>query len=286
LTDAELGFHRATDLEDALAAISEEGAMLVAGATSVGVLLKNRLIEPERLVWIGALSELGEITLDDEGALHLGATATIRELHRSPLVAAHAPVLATAARNIGNPRVRAIATVGGAIVHGDPRQDLPPVLLALRATAVAQRSGSRREIDLASFYLGFMDVELGEDELVTEVVVASRVGWADVYSRFTPGSDDDYPTVGVAASLRREADGTISDAVLALGGVDAAAIVVPGAATAVIGTSGAPSDLGAAAEAAMAACSPGDDARGSAHYKRAMVGVWTKRTLAACLAQS
>ncbi len=42
-------------------------------------------------------------------------------------------MLAAAAAQVGNPRVRAVATLGGAIAHADPRQDLPPVLLALGA---------------------------------------------------------------------------------------------------------------------------------------------------------
>ncbi|MBO0894243.1 MAG: hypothetical protein J2O39_07680, partial [Acidimicrobiales bacterium] len=41
--------------------------------------------------------------------------------------------------------------------------------------------------------------------------------------------------------------------------------------------------LGAAAEAAQAAVRPTDDQRGSAAYKRAMAGVFTKRVLESCL---
>lgn len=283
MTDAEIEFVTPASLSDVFAALRSPGGMLVGGGTSVALLLKNRLIEPEQLIWIGALSELSGISQSDDGAIHLGATTTLREIVRSSLLQDAVPVLPEAAGKVGNPRVRSVATLGGAVVHADPRQDLPPVLLSLRARLSVQGPSGDREIGLDELYLGFMEVSLAEDEILTKVTVPSRVGWSDAYSPFTPGSEDDYPTVGVAASVKRGADGRIEDAEIALGGVDASAILVSGAAAVLRGTNGSGSDLSAAAAIAADACNPGDDQRGSATYKRAMVGVWTRRTLATCL---
>jgi aerobic carbon-monoxide dehydrogenase medium subunit len=257
--------------------------MLLGGGTSIGILLKNRLIEPEQLVWVGALEELSGISLEADGSIRLGSAATLRELVRSELLAGAVPVLPDAAGRIGNPRVRAVATVGGALVHGDPRQDLPPVLLALRSRVnIAALSGTRT-IRLDGFYQSFMEVALGEDEAITDVVVPARSGWRDRYSRFTPGSEDDYPTVGVAVSLRVADSGVIEDAEIALGGVDSRPILATEAAGSLIGTTGRGAALDQAARAAAANCDPSDDSRGSAGYKRKMVDVWVRRTVTACL---
>lgn len=280
---AELGFVKPGTLEEALAALARPGSMLLGGGTSIGILLKNRLIEPEQLVWVGALPELSGIALDEDGAIRIGATATLHELARSELLAGAVPVLADAAGRIGNPRVRAVATVGGALVHGDPRQDLPPVLLALRAAVGIAAKDGTRTIGLDGFYHGFMEVALGENEVVTHVVVPARGGWRDRYSRFTPGSEDDYPTVGVAVSLRVDDGGLIDDAEIALGGVDSRPILATEAARSLIGTTGAGAVLEEAGRKAAAHCEPTDDARGSADYKRKMVDVWVRRTVTACL---
>ena len=283
MTVAELGFVKPATLDEALAALARPGSLLLGGGTSIGILLKNGLIEPERLVWVGALAELAGISLDEDGSIRIGATATLRELARSELLAGALPVVSDAAGRIGNPRVRAVATLGGALVHGDPRQDLPPVLLALRAQATVAGAAGSRIIGLDGFYRGFMEVALGENELITDVVVPARSGWRDRYSRFTPGSEDDYPTVGVAVSLRVGDGGVIEDAEIALGGVDSRPILATESARSLIGTRGAGASLEEAARRASAQCEPSDDARGSADYKRKMVGVWVRRTVTAAL---
>ena len=40
-------------------------------------------------------------------------------------------------RTLSNVRVRNVATVGGALAHGDPHMDLPPVLIALGASVTS-----------------------------------------------------------------------------------------------------------------------------------------------------
>lgn len=280
---AELGFVKPGSLDEALAALARPGSMLLGGGTSIGILLKNRLIEPEQLVWVGAVAELSGISVEGDGTIRIGATTTLRELARSALLLGAVPVLADAAGRIGNPRVRAVGTVGGALVHGDPRQDLPPVLLALRSRASIAALSGTRTIGLDGFYLDFMEVALGEGEVVTDVLVPARSGWRDRYSRFTPGSEDDYPTVGVAVSLRLGDGGVIEDAEIALGGVDSRPILAAEAARSLIGTRGGGAEVEEAARHAAAHCNPSDDARGSADYKRKMVGVWVRRTVTACL---
>jgi carbon-monoxide dehydrogenase medium subunit len=271
-----------TTLPEALTALEEEGAMVVAGGTSVGVLLKNRLVEPTSLVFLGHVPGLTGVSAEEDGSLRIGAMTTLHDLAREPSVREAADVVAKAASLVGNPRVRSIATIGGAIVHGDPRQDLPPVLLALRATVAVLGPRGARKIPMEEFLVGFMESALEEDELVTEVVLPPRHHRRSAYSRFTPNSEDDYPTVGVAASLWLSSEGTVEDVVLALGGVDTHAITVPGAADLLRGRTLDEPAMEEVARAASAAARPTDDNRGSEDYKRAMIEVWTKRALRQC----
>ena len=73
---------------------------------------------------------------------HRRDDARSRALERSAEVRKHAPVITRTMRTLSNVRVRNVATVGGALAHGDPHMDLPPVLMALGAHA-RRSSGPR-----------------------------------------------------------------------------------------------------------------------------------------------
>jgi carbon-monoxide dehydrogenase medium subunit len=280
-------FVRPGSLEEALSELADPGAMALGGGTSVVMFLKNGMIQPDKLVFVGGLGALSGVTRGPAGDIRLGGTTTLRDLARSPVVGEAAPALATAASQVGNPRVRAVATVGGALAHADPRQDLPPVLLALDASATVAGRGSERNVPLAEFFRGFMETAVREDELITEVVIPPAGQQRhSVYARFTPASEDDYPTVGVAVSVGVAPDGTVQTARVALGGVADTPILVPEANGLLAGGRPGDADVRAVAEAAEAACRPTSDRRGSTSYKKAMAVVWTRRAVLACLEQA
>lgn len=287
MSAAELTFKTPETLSEALAELAADDSIAVAGGTSVALLLKNQLVDPAKLVWLGKIAELQGISLTPEGDLRVGACTTLRELTRSPVVREQVPVLREAASYVGNPRVRAVATVGGALAHADPRQDVPPVLLALGATAHVIGPGGRREVPMREFVTGWMETALSEGELVAEVRIPLPPRRKAAYARFTPGSSDDYPTVAVAARIDFRPDGGVEAAAVAVGGVADRPLLVPDTDTLLAGeragtAAGAgpgPAEIAAVADAAAAAARPSDDNRGPAQYKKAMTGVWTRRVL-------
>lgn len=279
---ADLAFCAPETLDAALRELGESSDVIaMGGGTSVGMLLKNDLIAPRKIVWLARIRELRQLTAGP-GQLTLGATVTIREIAQSAVIRRQFPALAYAAGRVGNPRVRAVATVGGALAHSDARQDLPPVLYVLNALVRIQGPRGTRDVPVASFHRGFMETVLAEDELVTHVVIPVVPGQRAAYARFTPGSRDDYPTVSAAASVLRDGDGRVASAALALGGVGQTPLLVP-AASALAGTVPGSPDVAAVAEAAEATAEPYQDQRGSVRYKKAMAREWAGRALRACL---
>jgi carbon-monoxide dehydrogenase medium subunit len=243
-------------------------------------MLKRELAAAGRVVWLGRIAELRGIRGDDQGGLVIGATTTVAEIAASDQVRRLHPSLAVAAGQVGNPRVRAVATVGGALAHADPRQDLPPVLLALEAQVTVQGPRGGRSLPLDGFFRSLMETALEAGELLTEVTIPPPApGQREVYLRFTPASKDDYPTVGVAARAALDGSGAVAALALALGGVASRPITVPDAASCLLGRRPDPAAIAEAAAAAERACDPVDDQRGSAAYKRAMARVWTRRAL-------
>jgi len=88
-----------------------------------------------------------------------------------------------------------------------------------------------------------------------------------------------YPTASVAVQLIMEDGGFCRDASIALGCVGLTAIRAKNAETALRGRAITDKSIAAAAEAASAAADPQSDMRGSADYKRALVGALLQRAI-------
>jgi carbon-monoxide dehydrogenase medium subunit len=283
LPAADLEFSVPATLAEALAEMAgDDDVIALGGGTSVGLLLKNELIDPRKIVWLARIPELRSLTAGPGGELVLGATVTLREIAASPLVRHDYPALAHAAGQVGNPRVRAVATLGGALAHSDARQDVPPVLYALQARVRIAGQSGRRDVPVSEFHTGFMETVMTPGELITDVVIPAVAGRTAAYARFAPGSAEDYPTVSAAAAVTRNSGGRVTQAVLAVGGVGPVPLIVTGT-TELLGAEPGEAEIQAVAQAALAAARPLDDQRGSARYKKAMAAEWSARVLRACL---
>ena len=99
---------------------------------------------------------------------------------------------------LSNVRVRNVATIGGALAHGDPHMDLPPVLMALGARFTMVSPAGERQLAVEELFSGYYETVLEKNELIAELHVpsqGSKQGW---YSKVTTGSADDWPALGVA----------------------------------------------------------------------------------------
>jgi carbon-monoxide dehydrogenase medium subunit len=276
-------FLRPASVAEAVQLLTGGDATVMAGGTSVGLMVGQRLIEPERLVWIGGIDELAHITEVADG-VRIGAGVTLREMGRHPAVRAAAPAVAAAAASVGNPRIRAVATLGGALAHADPRQDLPPALAACGAVAEIAGPDGIRRVPVAELATGFLETVLAPDELLTAVIVPAGGRRHSVYLRYTPGSVADFPTVGAAAAAvwPEVGDRPVSVS-LVLGGVASTPLVIPEASE-LAGAADPQEHVAAVAAAARSRAEPVSDRLGSAAYKREMAAVWAARALTACLA--
>lgn len=273
-----------SSLAEALDELRDEEALPLAGGTALVILLRNRLIAPSRLVWLQRLPDL-DVIRPTAGGVSVGAMVTVDRLCHEPIVRRDFPALASAASRVGNLRVRCAATVGGHVAHADPRQDLPPVLVAMDAGIRVQGLRSTRVVPAAGFFRGTMETAVEAGELVTSIELpAPSPGGVVAYHRFNPGSEEDYPTVSVAVAMTRDPEGRVTAVRLALGGVADRPSVVADAEGLLVGRRPGPDDVRAVADAAAEGCEPSSDGRGSAPYKRAMAAVWTRRVLTSLLA--
>lgn len=267
-------------LDEALALLAADplDTLVMAGGTSVVILMKQDLVRPGRVMGLRRLVQLRAI--DATGGLRLGALATHGSLARSAAVRAFAPALAETFRSVATVRIREQATLGGNLAHADPAQDPPVTLLALDAEAVVRSAARTRWVPLGELFVDVFETSLEPDELLVRVEVPPLPANArSTYKKFLPNTLDDYATVSVAAVVATDDDGTCTHARIALGGVGPVPLRARDAERSLIGRRLDEAAIREAAALAAAAADPFDDLRGGADYKRAMAAVWTARAL-------
>ncbi len=183
-------YARVTSVEDAQALLAERGARLLAGGTDLLALLKERIVEPDRLVDISGVKTMRGIETSRDG-VRIGALATLADVMAHDAVP---PILKESLAEAATPQLRNVATVGGNLlqrnrcwyfrgerhhcwlkggqrclaVDGENRyhaifgdgecravtpSDLAPALVALDATVLVRRAdGEERRMPVAELF--------------------------------------------------------------------------------------------------------------------------------------
>ena len=273
-------------LQEALALLDPDDPTIrpVAGGTALMLMMKAGVFQPTRLVSLQRI-ETGHarIAVSGTGELRIGAMATLSQVEKDLNVAARLPVLVQALRRLANPRVRNVARIGGALAHGDPHMDLPPVLMALSARVTIAAHNGSRELPLERLYAGYYETMLEKNELIAAVSVPALVGRKAAYLKVTSRSADDWPALGVAVSFAL-ADGALRAPIIVASGATEKATRLTGAETALDGAVPDDTALDRAGEAAVAEASILADAHGSAAYKRELLRVYLRRAIRQAMA--
>ena len=279
--------HRPADLGEAVRFLADNpGAVPVAGGTDL--LIDRRLgrITTDCMVDISHL-DISGIERDGDH-LRIGATTTIRTIETSTELAVSAPALLEAARVLGSIQIRNMATLGGNLCHATPSAEMPPPLLVFDAEATIVSSSGWRTIELAQLFTGPGETSLQPGELLTGVTAHVGDGIGSCYIRQTVRWAMDLAGVGVAASVRiePETNGIVSSVRVALAAVNPVPTVVEGLDSIMVGKTLDADVLDEAAALARQSASPISDARGTAQYRRHVVGVLTARALRVCTARA
>ncbi|MDO8484143.1 MAG: xanthine dehydrogenase family protein subunit M [Candidatus Limnocylindrales bacterium] len=276
-----LAFYHPTTLEDAIGLLGEHGdeAKVVAGATALTILMRQRLVAPSALVSLGSIPGLDRIE-EVDGSLRIGAMVRHRDVELSQIVRARIPVLAETFGKVANVRVRNAATVGGVLAESDYASDPPAVFVALDAEVEVRGPNGERTIPARDFFVAFYETALEPDEIVTGIVVpVPAAGSGTSYHKFVTRSSEDRPCVGVAALVRLAPDGSAADLRVAVGAAAETPQRFPDYEA--LGRGHVLSDdiVGRVADAYAGAIDTLDDMRGSAWYRTEMVRVWVRRAI-------
>lgn len=265
-----------------------EKAMFWAGGTDMMLHWQREKYHPEYCIDLTYLPAMDAIEVGQD-RISIGAMVSLTTLENSggdhPLLA----TLSDITKLMCTPQTRTIATVGGNMCNASPAADLSPAFVAMDADAVILGDSGERRVSMFDFFEGVNETVLRGGELLTEIVIplpaAGRV--AASYKRIDR-TVVDIALVNAASALTVDETSVVTSAVVALGSVAPVILRSDAAGELLVGKSLGELDedvLAAAGEAAAADAKPISDVRASADYRRDMVKVMTRRSIALCIEQ-
>lgn len=189
-------------------------ATVIAGATDVGLWVTKQLRDLDEVVFLNRCRDLQQITATDD-MITFGAGVTMVDVHA--VLRDYHPSYAEMVRRYGSEQVRAAATIGGNIANGSPIGDNPPALIALGATLHLRHGDKTRDILIEEFFIAYGKQDRAKGELVTGVTIPKSAPALRVY-KLSKRFDQDISAVCGAFNVT-VADGVVSDAKIAFGGM-------------------------------------------------------------------
>jgi carbon-monoxide dehydrogenase medium subunit len=283
------GYVAARDAKHAIALLAEHGATakILAGGTDLLVELKDTQRPPGIIVDISRAQDLKDIALTDEG-LRIGALATHSEIMRSTVIRDLCPALIEAAHSIGAVQTRNLGTIGGNLMTCVPSMDSGPALIALEAQVTVAGADGQRRMPLADLFVGPRRTSLASGQLLVEIIIPKpNLGKPAAFQKFGLRKGQALALVNVAASLWVDRDRTAFVAPrIALGAVAPTVIRAPRAEAFLDGRAITPEAMDEAGRIAASEAKPISDFRASADYRRDLIAVLVKRTLAIAYARA
>lgn len=257
---------------------SKPNAKLIAGGTDLLLQMKEGTAQPETVVSLKNVEELGGFSVSKNG-YRLGTGMTLRRITRSNELTQNFPGLIYAAGVVASEQIRSLATLGGNICNASPSADMVPPLIALDAVVQLVSSQSQRELPLSEFFKGPGESVLKSGEILHSIFLPQPSG-SMIYSKHAPRKYMDLAVVGVAVRLAKK-NGKINEARVALGAVGPVPFRAEKTEALLAGQTLTTELMREAGEMAAGECVPIDDIRGSAWYRKRMVKVHVRRNLEA-----
>jgi aerobic carbon-monoxide dehydrogenase medium subunit len=275
---AHVEYEKAASVEHALELLARYGpeARILAGGHSLIPMMKLRLAQPEVLVDINGLADLGHIRLQD-GELRIGTLARHAQLLDSVVAGQLFAILHDAERVIADPVVRNWGTVGGSLCQADPSEDLSAAFAALKGTMIIRGPAGSRPVSAREFHTGPYETMVAPGELLTEIRLPVRPGGGSAYLKVARRAGD-WPVGAAGAAVWLDGD-TITDAGIGLTAVGARNFAAADAEEFLRGQQANEETFGRAGEIAAASCRPVSDQRGPADYKQHLARELTTRVL-------
>jgi carbon-monoxide dehydrogenase medium subunit len=161
----QFNYHSPKNIEEALNIYNtcEEPKFLAGGMTLIAS-MKQRLIAPSDLIDLRTISNLSEISLNNN-IIRIGSLCSHDKISNNDIIKSNIVNMSKLASGIGDPAVRNMGTIGGSIANSDPAADWPAAVLALNSNIVT----NNREINNKEVFTNMFETCLEENEIITEI---------------------------------------------------------------------------------------------------------------------
>lgn len=239
-------------------------AIMVAGATDVGLWVTKQNRRLDTVIYLGAVAELKNI--EDDGN-HLSVGAAVSYSDATEAITTRYPAFLPVIERIGATQVRNAGTVGGNIANGSPIGDMPPGLIALGAKLVLRSTRGQRCIDLEDYFIDYGKQDLRKAECVEQVLLPTPPA-DQVFATYkiSKRNEQDISAVCGAFSLQVE-NGKIRNARVCFGGMAAIPKRATACEKALNGGGWNPQSINGAKQALLEDFTPITDMRASAQYR-------------------
>jgi xanthine dehydrogenase small subunit len=252
-------------------------AVLLGGATDVGLWITKQLRDIAKIIWLGRVRELGAIEADAD-AINFGAMVT----HQAalPELAAIDPDLGELMRRFASVQIRNVGTIGGNIANGSPIGDVPPALIALGSTLTLQQGRATRTMPLENFFLAYGKQDRAPSEFVRSLRVP-KLAANERFRCYKISKRFDQDISAVMGAFKIALDGArIAAARIAFGGMAATPSRAPAAEAGLRGADlGDPATWTAALQAIGQDFAPISDLRASAGYRAEVARALLRKAL-------
>ncbi len=270
-------------LEEALELLAKKNPpQPLAGGTDLLVMLKD---EPERFSSLMLLENLKELSgiHKENGRIRIGSFTTHADIEQSPVLNEYAPVLSSAASEIGSVQIRNRGTIGGNIINASPAGDLIPPLIALGTTLELQSAKGKREIPIREFFLApGASVREPQELLVAIHFAVPDARERGVFLKLGPRKAQAISKVMLAVQALVH-HGAVEWIRIAIGAVAPTVIRAPQTETLLQGKKLTPELIEEAKETVRREVSPITDIRSTAEYRQHVTGVLLERAIKSLL---
>jgi xanthine dehydrogenase molybdopterin binding subunit/xanthine dehydrogenase small subunit len=260
-------FLRPATIGDAIAFKKQHpGAVYVAGATELAVLVNKRHLRPAVMISLDGIRELAVIRRHED-AWEIGAGARLTDIQDA--LGGEYPALDEMLRWFASRQIRHRATLGGNLATASPIGDSAPVLMALDAVLLLVSPEGEREVAIEEFFTGYRQTVLRPDELIRAIRIPRGVAGRTAFYKVSKRREMDIAIVSAGIRVATDAAGLVTEVRLVFGGVAATPVRATAVEAAMIGRPlAAHEDVLGLLENTF---TPLSDVRGSAAYRLAVV---------------
>ncbi|MDR1587369.1 MAG: xanthine dehydrogenase FAD-binding subunit XdhB [Treponema sp.] len=257
-------------------------ARVIAGGSDVLIEIREGKLAGCSLVSIQKCGELRGVSVDDAGAIRIGALTSFSHVSADPIIRQLIPVLGEAVDTIGGPQLRNIGTIGGNVCNGVTSADSASTLLAWDAVMEYLSPRGTRLLPIKEHYVGAGKTALSCGEILRAIIIPkeSYENCFGCYIKYAMREALDIATLGCSANLRLSKDKKIIERLrLAYGVAGPVPTRAPAAEAAAAGKRASKETIAAAAKAALGDINPRTSWRASREFRVQLAEELAKRSL-------